>query len=112
MSNETPSTDYFAFAQGLLEQGKTFSEIQQALTERSVPDEDITQVMTHVKDTRYQKHRSIGMPLIAAGVVLCVTGFIVVVVSTHTGTAFNLALYGMTGVGASTIMGGLFVILG
>ena len=112
MSHIAPARDFYAVAQGLLEQGKTFDEIKNILTDESLSAEDINLVMTHIKDARYQKHRSIGVPLIAVGVVLCITGFIVVVISSQTGMAFNLALYGMTGIGASTIMGGLFVILG
>ena len=49
--------------------------------------------------------------LIAVGVFLCVSGF-VLVVTQQTGTVFNVALYGMTGAGGSCIMGGLALLIG
>ena len=99
-------------AQDLFAKGKNFEEIQKHLTHAGYPAEEIAGVMAHIKDMRYEKQRRVGLPLIAAGVVLCVTGFILVVSASHTGTVFNVVLYGMTSLGGATIMGGLFTILG
>ncbi|MFN8276380.1 MAG: hypothetical protein U0T84_02760 [Chitinophagales bacterium] len=53
-----------------------------------------------------------GLLLIGVGVVLCVVGFVAVVCFADCERVFELALYGMTGVGGTTIMGGLYMLLG
>ena len=100
-------------AQGWLAEGKSFDEIHSMLNETGLSADDVDAVMQQVKDQRYEKQRKKGLPLIAIGAMLCVLGCIVTILTTDAGGAgFHFALYGMTGVGATTIMGGLAIVLG
>ena len=76
---------------------------------------DATQNLQDEAKQLPQNHHHIksrkGILLIGIGVVLCVTGF-VLVVTQQTGDVFNFALYGMTGAGGSCIMGGLALLIG
>ena len=99
-------------AQELFAKGKSIDDIQKHLNETSHAQEKIDEAVLHVKNLRNEKERRIGFPLIALGATLCITGFIIVVLTSNESITFNVALYGVTGVGATTIMGGLFTILG
>ena len=99
-------------AQKLFSHGKTVAEIEKHLKENEHLPEHIEEAVIHIKNMRNEKERRIGFPLIALGAVLCVTGFIIVVLTSAESITFNVALYGVTGLGATTIMGGLFTILG
>jgi len=63
------------------------------------------------KQPSQNRHHSKGILLIGIGVVLCVTGFILVITQ-ESGATFNFALYGMTGTGGSCLVGGLALIMG
>jgi hypothetical protein len=100
-------------AQSWLAEGKSFDEIQSMLNDTGLSAEDVDSVMKQVKDQRYESQRRRGLPLIGIGAMLCVLGCVVTILTSDTGGAgFHFALYGMTGVGATTIMGGLAIVLG
>lgn len=99
-------------AQQLAEQGKSFEEIERMLKAAGHSAEETDEILRPLKTVRYEKHRKIGMPLLALGVFLCLAGFAITYISSHSGFGFHFALYGMTGLGASSIMGGLALIIG
>ena len=100
-------------AQSWLAEGKSFDEIQSMLNDTGLSAEDVDSVMKQVKDQRYESQRRRGLPLIGIGAMLCVLGCVATILTSDTGGAgFHFALYGMTGVGATTIMGGLAIVLG
>lgn len=100
-------------AQSWLAEGKSFDEIQALLNDTGLSAEDVDSVMKQVKDQRYESQRRKGLPLIGIGAMLCVLGCVVTILTTDAGGAgFHFALYGMTGLGATTIMGGLALVFG
>ena len=99
-------------AQVLLEQGKAFYEIELSLLATGISPQEAAACIGQLKKKHYHLQNRRGMALIGAGVVLCIVGFIVVITQQHAGTVFNVALYGMTGVGSTSIMGGLALIMG
>ena len=100
-----------ANAQNLIEQGKSLAEIETGLLNSGHSIEDVAAVVAQLKQLQYRKQSRSGILLIALGVIFCVTGFIAVVTLAHPDAAFNFALYGMTGLGSTSILGGLFLIL-
>jgi hypothetical protein len=87
-------------------------EIERALKSNGYAVEDIEQALRPIKAIRYEKHRRIGLLLLAPGILLCIAGFAITYISSHSGFGFHFGLYGMTDLGASPIMGGLALLLG
>lgn len=100
------------YAQELAAQGKSFEEIERTLKAAGHTSNETEEALRPLKTIQYEKHKRIGIPLLALGVLLCVMGFAITYISSHSGFGFHFALYGMTGIGASSIMGGLFLLLG
>lgn len=59
-----------------------------------------------------RKPGNLGVTLIALGVICCISGFILMFNSDFGSLQFNISLYGLTSAGGSSIMGGLFLLLG
>jgi len=95
-----------------LKEGKTYQQIHEELVQSGIDSDQVNELMKHIKDERYEAQRKKGIPLIAIGVALCVVGCIATVVISDTGTGFNFCLYGLTSIGATSIVGGLAFILG
>jgi hypothetical protein len=72
----------------------------------------VNELIKHVKDERYEAQHKKGIPLIALGVVICLIGFAATTFATDTGAGFKFYLYGLTTIGATTIVGGLAFIVG
>ena len=72
------------------------------------PLADPAQDKTHIK----HKSGNLGLTLIGLGVLFCISGFVLMFNSSFGSLQFNLSLYGLTGAGGSSIMGGLFLLLG
>lgn len=100
------------YAQELAAQGKSFEEIERTLKAAGHTSNETEEALRPLKTIQYEKYKRIGIPLLALGVLLCVMGFAITYISSHSGFGFHFALYGMTGIGASSIMGGLFLLLG
>ncbi len=60
----------------------------------------------------HSKPGNIGLLLIGLGVFCCIIGFVLMLNSNFGSFQFNASLYGLTGMGGSSIMGGLFLLLG
>lgn len=58
------------------------------------------------------KFGNLDMLLIGGGVLCCIVGFILMFNSSFGSLQFNVSLYGLTGAGGSSILGGLFLLLG
>ncbi len=99
-------------AQALDEQGKPFDEIELSLLATGLAPDEAAGYVSQLRKKHYHLQNRRGMLFIGAGVVLCVVGFIVVITQQHAGTVFKVALYGMTGVGGTSIMGGLAMVMG
>ncbi len=100
------------YAQELAAQGKSFDEIERTLKAAGHTSNETEEALRPLKAIQYEKRKRIGMPLLALGVVLCIAGFAITYLSSPSGFWFHFALYGITGIGASSIMGGLFLLLG
>ena len=96
----------------LFAKGKSIDDIQNHLNQTNHAPEKIAEAILHVKNLRNEKERRVGFTLIAVGALLCITGFIIVVLTSSESITFNVALYGVTGIGATSIIGGLFTLLG
>ena len=112
MQHLTGNEEPLAMAQNLFTKGKNMDEAHKHLKESGHSEEKITSIMGHFKILRNEKQRRIAVPLLAVGVFLCVTGFFAVIIAVQSGGNFEIALYGMTSLGATSIMGGLFTLLG
>lgn len=95
-----------------LKEGKSFDQIHQQLLAKGVSDNDAEELMKHIRDERYEVQRKKGIPLIALGVALCFVGCFATLMLSDNGVGFNVCLYGLTSIGATTIVGGLAFILG
>lgn len=96
----------------LLAQGKSEEEIERQLWQQGYNEEAICAMLKPLRDARYEKQRRIGLPLLLLGALLCVTGFAVTYFASHGTLGFHIGLYGLTGVGATSVMVGLFLIVG
>lgn len=94
------------------EQGSSMAEIEAALIAEGNNPETVTEMIAELKRRRHDHLSRIGMVLIAAGVMLCIGSFIALCTMSDCGTTFNIALYGMTGIGGTCIFAGLYLILG
>ncbi len=112
MTNAITESSLLDLAHKWLKEGKNFDQIQEQLTIMGLSTEVMNEVMKHIKDERYQAQRKIGLPLIAVGVAMCVSGCVATISIAEPGVAFHICLYGLTSLGAVTIIGGLALILG
>lgn len=109
----TTSENSLSQAQLWLSEGKSFDEIEQLLAANNISENEIETTMKHIKDIRYEEHRKRGLPYVLFGALLCITGAVVAVCTFESGgTGFHIALYGMTGLGVTCIVGGLAHIFG
>ena len=109
---ETTTTASLALAQKLFAQNKSLTEIEQQLNADGYAPEEVTDTMTQIRKSHHHRMSTMGMMLVGMGVVLCIAGFGALFCSSYGCTTFNVALYGMTGAGGTSIMGGLFLIMG
>lgn len=112
MSNAITENSLLDMAHLWLKEGKTFEQIQEELISMRLSTEVVEEVMKHIKDERYQAQRSKGLPMIAVGVAMCVSGCVATLGIGELSTAFHISLYGLTSLGAVTIVVGLAFILG
>jgi hypothetical protein len=109
---ETTTTASLALAQKLFAQNKSLTDIEKQLNNAGFAADEVTDTMTQIRRSHHHRMSNMGMLLIGMGVVLCIVGFGALFCSSYGCTTFNVALYGMTGAGGTSIMGGLFLILG
>jgi len=112
MSNAITENTLLDLAHKWLKEGKSFDQIQEQLISMGLSTEAMNELMKHIKDERYEAQRKIGLPLIALGVAMCVSGCVATLSIAEPGVAFHISLYGLTSLGAVTILGGLALILG
>ena len=110
--NTATQNPHLDTAHKMLKEGKTFDQIQHHLLSTGEDSEVVNELMKHVKDERYEAQRKKGIPLIALDFVICLIGFAAIIFMTDTGAEFQFYLYGLTTIGATTIVGGLAFIVG
>jgi hypothetical protein len=109
---ETTITASLALAQKLFAQNKSLTDIEKQLNDTGYATEEVTDTMTQIRKSHHHRMSNMGMMLVGIGVLLCIGGFAALFCSSYGCTTFNVALYGMTGAGGTSIMGGLFLIMG
>jgi hypothetical protein len=112
MNNTITQNTLLDMAHIWLKEGKNFDQIRESLESMELSTEAVDELMKHIRDERYEAHRKIGLPLVAAGVVMCVSGCMATLYLGELGAAFHFCLYGLTSIGAITIISGLAYILG
>ena len=103
---------HIALADELIAKNISSHEIEKHLSEAGYTTDDVAAALQHVGLSSKRGHSSIGALLICFGVMMCVVGFAILITSSHTGTAFDIALYGLTGTGGTSIVGGMALIFG
>ena len=83
-----------------------------SLASETISEKPISDMAEIVNPSTHRKPGNLGMTLIGLGVLCCITGFVLMFNSSFGSFQFNLSLYGLTGAGGSSIMGGLFLLLG
>lgn len=99
-------------AQKLFAENRSPADIEKQLHSEGYDTDEVAETMRHIKKSHHHRMSNMGMLLIGIGVLLCIGGFAVLFCSSYDCAGFNLALYGMTGAGGTSIMGGLFLIMG
>jgi hypothetical protein len=99
-------------AEELLKAGKTSSEIALQLQEFGLSETEAEHLTKQVCNSHHDKQVKKGLPLLAVGAVLCFMGCAVAMSHMEIGPVFHISLYGMTGLGATSIIAGLMFILG
>ncbi len=104
--------EFMRTALSLLSRGFSSSEIEEELQKRS---DDILLITVVIKDARnkhYEKMQAVGTQIIIVGSVLALLGFLMTILHFGSGTNFEYALFGFTGVGISLVFFGLYKIFG
>lgn len=97
----------------LRQAGRSFTEITQLLTEKSLASkESIEAVINELRSQHYLKCRKRGAICVAIGAALCGLGFLITFIQWQTGEPAPWALYGFTGIGATLVMYGAVQVMG
>ena len=103
---------HLALADELIAKSTSAAEIESRLSEAGFCTDEISAALDHVRHIRREGFSKAGVMLIGLGVLMCIVGFIVLITSTHEGLSFDIALYGLTGTGGTSIVGGMALIFG
>ena len=112
MTEASPLPSHIALADELLAKSTSPADIEKQLSEAGFSTDDIAAALDHLHLSPQRGHSNTGALLIGLGVILCLVGFVVLITSTHEGLTFDIALYGLTGSGATSIVGGMAMIFG
>lgn len=96
----------------LKRKGKTFNEITEQLVAKGTDPLKAATTVDEFKRAYYAKRQKIGVSLIIAGAILCLTGFGLNFCFSEFGIGFYTCLFGLAGAGAAIIFSGLVFLLG
>ena len=102
---------YVSLANELKGNNASAAEIEKRLSVAGYNTDEIAAALDHLQHSRRQGLSKMGAILIVLGVLMCIGGFAVLITSTDQGMSFNIALYGLTGTGGTSIVGGMALIL-
>ena len=112
MNEASALSSHLTLAQELMVNNASAAEIEKRLSEAGYSADEIAAALDHLQRSRRQGLSKMGAILIGLGVLMCIGGFAVLITSTDQGMSFNIALYGLTGTGGTSIVGGMALILG
>jgi hypothetical protein len=101
---------HFNNAKMMLEQGHESDFIASHLHKEGVDPATISEVLLHLKRLRNSKRTQTGSRLVLLGVILMGLGFLSCCFLLDPGNALTFALYGLTSIGAVTLVAGLAMI--
>lgn len=111
MSQEPLEAKMLREAEEMSVQGISMPVIEQFLKERHLDEELILHIMEVVKKEKHQRRSRNGTKLIVAGVVILGVAFVSSVYLHATGSHnLDFPLYGLTGLGATLLLGGLVLV--
>ena len=96
----------------LVKEGKTDTQIREALSAQYDEDYLVLKLMTEVKKLRQARNSATGLIFICVGAALLLLGFAFTLMKFYEGESINFFLYGMTIVGICVVFYGLVKIFG
>jgi hypothetical protein len=94
----------------LLDKGADMEEITASLKTKGIEQEKIEKIVAYLKKAAHKKRVQMGNLLILTGVILLGLGFISCIFLHDAGMSVDIALYGLTGLGALILVIGLFLL--
>jgi hypothetical protein len=90
----------------LLSEGYTLSQIEEQLSEAEKQE-----AATFIQKKKFEKRKTLGAVMAAAGGFLCVFGFFITMFLMQQDVNFHVALYSVTGLGGSLLLGGMIAVM-
>jgi len=94
----------------LIDKGAGMEEIVSALKTKGIEQDKIEKIIAYLKKAEHKKRIQNGNFLVLIGVVLLGLGFISCIFLHDAGMSVDIALYGLTGLGALILVIGLFLL--
>lgn len=104
--------EYMLVALSLLARGQSAAEIEVELRKKSDDIVLITVVIKDAKSRHYAAMQKSGLEIITVGAVFGMLGFLMTILHFGSGTNFEYALFGFTGIGISLVFYGLYRMFG
>ena len=103
---------FIELATRLQKEGKCTDEVREHLIQSGATGQEADAALRELRNLHFEKCKRIGIPLIVLGALLCIGGFLATFLLSQQDGGFNFALYGMTGAGATSLVGGLAILFG
>jgi hypothetical protein len=92
--------------------GMGFDSIKDVLHKKSDDDDLIYAVVKKVRSDHYSEIRKQGLTILAVGMVLILSGFIITCCNFYSNRSFEFAMYGLTSIGIIVVFWGLYKFIG
>lgn len=110
MEIDLPFNQSLNTAKMLIEQGHDNAFIEDHLMRKGIDRDIIVEVMKEVKFIRNKNRTQTGSRLILIGVIVLGIGCISCIVMHNSSRSLDIALYGLTGIGAGILIAGLAMV--
>ena len=90
----------------LLSEGYTLSQIEEQLSEAEKQE-----AAAFIQKKKFEKRKTLGAVMAVAGGFLCVFGFFITMFLMQQDVNFHVALYSVTGLGGSLLLGGMIAVM-
>ena len=111
-SNTNIPDELYSLANQYYASGIPFDEIRKKLTDRYKDTQLVNEVVDLVRSEIYEQKRKEGTSILAIGLILILTGFVITCFNYHSNQSVTFAMYGLTTAGIVVVFAGLYKIMG
>lgn len=99
-------------AKRLEEASVSYSEIERRLSEQEDDAILVSEIVKHLRKTKYAIQRKNGLQKITFGILFLIIGFLITCMNFHSNQSFTIVMYSFTTVGLFLIFWGLYDVVG